>query len=299
MVTMPDIELSAGTIAYEDTGGDGPVAVLVHGLVMDNSVWRDVIADLRRDFRCVAPTLPLGSHRTPMRPDADLSPVGQAKLLTEFIEKLRLENVTLVQNDIGLGQLVAGDRPRWLEKLVLVATEAFENYPPGLPGKLVGVAGTSARRLKFFVDPLRFRPAQLLFSAFMAEKPIPRELVDRWFEPLWTDPLIRRDFVRFCAGVRPDIMRKAAVRLENYDGPALVVWAANDRMMPADHGPRLAKLLNAPLIVVPDSRTLVPLDQPAALTTAIRDYFSLTDSRLGGAELEGSPFLTDSRIARP
>ena len=26
---MPDVELSAGTIAYEDTGGDGPVVVLL------------------------------------------------------------------------------------------------------------------------------------------------------------------------------------------------------------------------------------------------------------------------------
>jgi pimeloyl-ACP methyl ester carboxylesterase len=268
---MPDIELSAGTITYEDTGGDGPTVVLVHGPVMDSSVWREVIADLRRDFRCVAPTLPLGAHRTPMHPDADLTPVGQARLMAEFVEKLDLKNVTLVQNDSGYGQLVAGDRPPWLRTLVLVATAAFDNYPPGLPGKMLGVAGKSARRLKFFMDPLRFRPVQLLFSSFMAKKPISRHLIDRWFEPVWTNPLIRRDLVRFCAGAHPDTMQKAAARLDNYDGSALVVWAANDRMMPAAHGPRLAKLLGAPLVIVPDSRTLVPLDQPAALTKAIRD----------------------------
>jgi hypothetical protein len=33
-MTMNQIELSAGTIEYEDTGGDGPTLVLLHGLLM-------------------------------------------------------------------------------------------------------------------------------------------------------------------------------------------------------------------------------------------------------------------------
>ena len=41
---MAEIDLSAGPIDYEDTGGDGPVVVLLHGLAMDPSLWRDVIA---------------------------------------------------------------------------------------------------------------------------------------------------------------------------------------------------------------------------------------------------------------
>ena len=39
---MTEIELSAGTIEYEDTGGDGPVIVLLHGLLMDGSLWAGV-----------------------------------------------------------------------------------------------------------------------------------------------------------------------------------------------------------------------------------------------------------------
>ena len=41
---MREIELSAGTIEYADTGGDGPVLVLLHGLMMDASLWDGVIA---------------------------------------------------------------------------------------------------------------------------------------------------------------------------------------------------------------------------------------------------------------
>jgi len=70
---MPDVELSAGTIKYEDTGGSGPVVVLLHGLAMDGSVWRGVVADLRPDYRCVVPTLSLR---------------GQIRLVAEFLERL-------------------------------------------------------------------------------------------------------------------------------------------------------------------------------------------------------------------
>jgi pimeloyl-ACP methyl ester carboxylesterase len=48
---MQEIELSAGTIEYEDTGGSGPVVVLLHGLVMDGSLWRHVVRELRSDHR--------------------------------------------------------------------------------------------------------------------------------------------------------------------------------------------------------------------------------------------------------
>jgi pimeloyl-ACP methyl ester carboxylesterase len=41
-----DVELSAGTIEYEDTGGEGPAIVLLPGLMMDASLWEEVIADL-------------------------------------------------------------------------------------------------------------------------------------------------------------------------------------------------------------------------------------------------------------
>ena len=65
---MPEIDLTAGPIAYEDTGGDGPTLVFLHGLAMDGTVWRHVVGDLRVDYRCVVPTLPLGATTAPCAP---------------------------------------------------------------------------------------------------------------------------------------------------------------------------------------------------------------------------------------
>src|SRR5262245_25003095 len=108
---MPEVELSAGTIEYEDTGGDGPVLVFLHGLIMDGSLWRNVTAELRSGHRCILPTLPLGGHRLPMREDADLSMRGVARLVGELLERLDLRDVTLVLNDWGGAQLLFAEGP--------------------------------------------------------------------------------------------------------------------------------------------------------------------------------------------
>ena len=105
---MPEIELSAGTIEYEDTGGEGPVLVLLGGLVMDGSVWDPLVAELRDDHRCVVPTLPLGAHRKAMRRDADLSLHGFSEMVRELLERLDLDDVTLVQNDHAAALVLAG-----------------------------------------------------------------------------------------------------------------------------------------------------------------------------------------------
>ena len=132
---MSELELTAGVIEYQDTGGDGPVLVMLGGLVMDGSVWDPVVEELRADHRCVVPTLPLGSHRHPMRRDAELSLRAYGRMVAELLERLDLRDVTLVQNDHAAALALAGENPERVARLVISSCEAFENYPPGLPGK--------------------------------------------------------------------------------------------------------------------------------------------------------------------
>ena len=80
---MPRVELTVGAVEYEDSGADGPVVVLLHGLVMDGTVWRDVVTELPSEYRVIRPTLPFGAHREPMKPDADLSLRGLGRLVAE------------------------------------------------------------------------------------------------------------------------------------------------------------------------------------------------------------------------
>ncbi len=277
---MPEMELSSGTIDYEDTGGDGPVVVLVHGLIMDGSLWRHVIAQLQADFRCVAPTLPLGGHRHPMHADADLSMRGIAGLLGELLEALDLSEVTLAMNDWGGPQLlIGGAHDARIARLAVCSCEAFDNVPPKGAAQLLPYIARVPGGIAAALLPFRFQRLRRLPMTFgsMSRRPVPREIMDRWFSPAIEQRDVRRDLRKYvidAAQGRRDLLA-AADALRSFDRPALVAWASEDRLMPHEHGPRLAELLpQGQLVEIPDSYTLIPEDQPEALAGHMRELLA-------------------------
>ena len=280
---MKEIELSAGTIEYEDTG-DGPVLVLLHGLMMDASLWDGPIAELSADHRCVAPTLPLGAHRRAMHPGADLSLPEIARLVAEFLDRLDLHDVTLVGNDTGgaLVQLLMCHGTDRVGRVVLASCEAFDNFPPGLTGKTLALTGKLPPRMfGLFMQQMRLRMVRRLPIAFGWLTLRGDAATARWMKPVLTQPEIRRDAVRTLRAAAADtrLLLEAAECLPGFNHPALVVWAGGDRVMPPEHGRRLAGLLpQAQLAEIADSYTLIPLDQPARLAQVIREFTRASDT---------------------
>ena len=283
---MTRIELSAGPIDYQDTGGAAtgtsrePVIVLLHGLMMDASLWDGVIAELSVDYRCVAPTLPFGAHRHAMHADADLSLPGIARLVAEFLDRLDLADVTLVGNDTGgaLVQLLAGDGAARVGRVVLASCDAFDNFPPGLTGKTLVLAGKlSPGMFGVFMQQMRLRMIRRLPVAFGWLTRRGDAVTARWMKPVLTQPEIRRDTVRMLrtAMADPKLLLAAAEGLPGFGGPALVVWAREDRVMPPEHGRRLAGLFpDGRLVEIDDSYTLIPLDQPARFAQVVGEFIA-------------------------
>jgi pimeloyl-ACP methyl ester carboxylesterase len=277
---MAEIELSAGAIRYEDSGGEGPVIVLCHGLLMAASLWEAVVEELGPGVRCVRPTLPLGAHRRPMHPEADLSLRGQARLLAEFLERLALEEVTLVFNDwCGAQLLVAEGWDARVGRLVLASCETDDNYPPGLPGRVAALAARLPGGLAAVLKPLRIRALRRLPMTFglLSKRPIPDELFDQWLEPALSQAAIRRDLRKYAGDTRQGRRQLVAANpgLADFGKPVLVVWAAEDKVMPIAAGRRLAAAFpDSRFVEVPNSRTLIPVDQPRALAGAIASFVS-------------------------
>jgi pimeloyl-ACP methyl ester carboxylesterase len=277
------LTLATGTVDYEDTGGAGPVIVLVHGLLMDASLYDDVVADLARDHRCIVPTLPLGAHRHGAAEDADLSLRGIARLVAELLERLDLRDVTLVGNDTGgaIVQLLMADGAERVGRVVLASCDAFDNFPPGLTGRtLVRTGKLPPALFGLFMQQMRLKPVRRLPLAFGWLTRRGDATVARWMQPLLHRPEIRRDTVRVLRAIAADrgLLVDVAERLPAFDRPTLIVWAGEDRVMPPEHGRRLAALLpQGRLVEVDDSDTLIPLDRPEALAAAIRDLAQITD----------------------
>jgi pimeloyl-ACP methyl ester carboxylesterase len=273
---MPEVELTAGIVEYDDTGGQGPVLVFLHGLMMDSSLWRRVVPGLSPDYRCVLPTLPLGGHRRAMRPEADLSLPGMARLVAEFIDRVGLTDVTLVQNDWGGAQILiaVGDTSR-IGRLIITSSEAFGNYPPR-PARVIVLAAAIPGGLAAMMTLLRLRAVRRAPGSWgwMSKRPVPGAVMDAWFQPVTTDPAIRRDLAKYVTSVPSRrVLLDWARRSAGFGRPVLVAWATEDRMMPRQHGRRLAELFpDARLVEIDDSYTLIPEDQPEQLTRVIQDF---------------------------
>lgn len=274
---MPRIELSAGAVDYVDAG-HGPVIVLVHGLLMDHTLWDAVVADLATDHRVLAPTLPLGAHREPVRTDADLTMAGIAGLLAEFLDRLDLRDVVLVGNDTGgaLVQLLMAERHDRIGRAVLVSCDAFDHFPPRVTGTTLLLTGKLPPALfGLFMQQLRLRAMRRLPIAFGWLTRRGDATVKGWLRPILTDAATRRDAVRMlrAAARHKNFLVEAAESLPAFDRPVLVVWASEDRVMPIEDGRRLADLVpHGRFVEIDDSATLIPLDQPAALARHVRDF---------------------------
>jgi pimeloyl-ACP methyl ester carboxylesterase len=251
---------------------------------MDASLWDGVTPELATGHRCIVPTLPLGGHRQPM-PEADLSLPGIARLVAELLERLDLHDVTLVGNDTGgaLVQLLVGaDR---VGRIVLVSCDAFDNFPPGLTGRtLVRTGRLSPGLFGAFMQQMRLRPLRRLPLAFGWLTRRGDAVTRQWLRPILTQPAIRRDTVRVLRAIKaaPNLLVDAAATLPEFDRPALVVWASDDRVMPPEHGRRLAELLpQGRLVEVADSYTLIPLDQPAELARLVGEFVAESPRSVG------------------
>jgi pimeloyl-ACP methyl ester carboxylesterase len=277
-MTFETIELSSGPLDYYDSGGDGPVIVLLHGLLMDASLWTDVVAELSPAHRCIVPTLPLGAHCKPMTSGEDLSLHSVAEIVAELLERLALDNVTVTGDDTGgaIAQLLVADHPARIGSMVLVSCDAFENFPPGLTGKALVLMGRLPRPLfGALMRQLRIRPIRRLPIAFGWLTKHGDATTVRWLRQLLSDKAIQLDAVRILRSIAVDrdLLMRTAEALPGFNRPSLIVWASQDRVMPPAHGRRLAEILpQSRLVEIADTYTLIPLDQPVELAKALRAF---------------------------
>jgi pimeloyl-ACP methyl ester carboxylesterase len=280
--TVPTIDLPIGPIDYRVVGpraADTPVAVFVHGFLVNSTLWDPVAEKLAADgVRCILPDWPLGAHRQPVDPGADLSPVAVASAVTDLLGALGLHDVVLVGSDTGgaLCQLaLRGDAHR-VRGLVLTNCDAFEQFPPQFFVPLFALA-RSRLAVWTVAQQTRLRAVRhspLAFGALL-NRPLPASLTRGWIQPLLDSPAIRRDVTRFARGMQRTELADAATWLGQFEGPVHLVWGTRDKHFTIELGRRLAAAFQrAQLDEVADATTFVSIDRPDAVVSAVRDVLA-------------------------
>src|SRR5205085_12408366 len=281
-MTESTLQLPQGPVRVREEGRGAPI-VFIHGLLADGRLWDDAVAPLSKSARCIVPDLPLGAHKTALKPDADLTPYGLAKIIADLLAALELHDVTIVANDTGgaLTQIAITRHPERVGRLVLTPCDAFENFLPPMLRPLQYIGGYVPGALVAIGQPVRSKAVAKSALGFgpLAFNHRPDLYVD-WLAASRKDRGVRRDLRKIFRGIRPRYTLEAAELLPGFRKPPLIAWADQDRFLPYEHAERLAQLLpDARLETATGSRTFIPLDPPDKLAGPTTDFARPTASR--------------------
>lgn len=225
------IQVPSGRVSYAERG-KGPVALFVHGVLLNGHLWRHQLEHLSDVRRCIAPDL-LGHGDTEIAPEQHLSVTDNAIMLRELLDALQIGQVDLVGNDSGGGiaQIFAALHPQRVRTLTLTNCDTHDNWPPEpfKPFLAMAAAGGLPTTLgAMLADKNVFRSPQALGPAYERPEQVSDETIETYLRPFLRTAQRTRDLQRFLAAFDNEHTVRMEARLRALTSPTLVVWGTDD-----------------------------------------------------------------------
>lgn len=250
--------------------GCGPDVLLLHGLGGSGLVYSRNVEELSRSHRVVALDLP--GHGASADPGPPYSTSAAIDAITRFVEQELRPPVRVIGNSLGglLAGLVSAARPDLVERVALLAAPGFSQ---ALGWRLRLLALPLVPRLAAINSPLRTRSVlrTVLYDPGLVSDRIAREIVA---QRVSASPRAIEGALRAGVGLRG--MREwhnHAMSLAGICQPLLLVWGAQDRIVPVSVGRAAASLLpHASLHVLDRCGHWPQFEQPETVNRLLRDF---------------------------
>jgi pimeloyl-ACP methyl ester carboxylesterase len=225
------VRTRSGVIGYLERGA-GPVALFVHGVLLNSYLWHHQLKQLSEGRRCIAIDL-LAHGATEITPEQDVSVMANAQMIQEFLDALAIDQIDLVGNDSGGGiaQIFAALHPHRIRSLTLTDCDAHDNWPPeafkpflkmaadgGLRGALEGMLSHKET----------YRSPGALGPAYEHPERVTDEAIEHFLRPLVASEQRTVDFARFLASFDCKHTLNIEPALRRLQVPTLIVWGTDD-----------------------------------------------------------------------
>lgn len=229
--TRRSVATPSGRISYTESGA-GPVALFVHGVLLNGHLWRHQLAQLSDLRRCIAVDL-LAHGDTEIAPDQDVSVTANATMLRQFLDALQIDQVDLVGNDSGGGiaQIFAALNPERVRSLALTDCDAHDNWPPEAFKPFLALAAAGGLRGALdamLADKDFYRSAQALGPAYEHPERLSDDSIETYLRPLVRSEQRTDDFRRFLAAFDSRHTLAVEPQLRTLKAPTLIVWGTDD-----------------------------------------------------------------------
>ncbi len=225
------VQTPSGRISYFEQG-TGPVALFVHGVLLNGHLWRHQLAQLSDIRRSIAVDL-LAHGDTEIAPDQDVSVSANAKMLKEFLDALEIDQVDLVGNDSGGGisQIFAALYPERVRTLTLTDCDTHDNWPPEAFKPFLAMAANGGLRgtlQAMLSDKNVYRSPQALGPAYEHPERLSDESIEQYLRPFLRTEQRLRDLERFLAAFDNRHTLTIENRLKMLKAPTLIVWGTDE-----------------------------------------------------------------------
>ncbi|MVN91649.1 alpha/beta fold hydrolase [Mucilaginibacter aquatilis] len=233
--------------------GQGPVLLLLHGLMGGLSNWEGVIDEFKHDYRVVIPILPIF--------DLPLLTTG-VKTLTKhvhrFVKHMNLNDFVLVGNSLGghAGLIYCVLHPERVKSLVLTGSSGlYEN----------AFGGSFPRRENY--EFVKEKVEYTFYDPATATK----DLVDEVFI-LVND---RSKVVRLLAMAKSAIRHNMAKELNKITMPVGLIWGRDDKITPPEVAVEFNQLLPDSKLYWIDKCGHAPMmERPDEFNKKLREYLN-------------------------
>jgi len=273
------VTLHGHSVSYVQEGS-GPVLLLIHGMAGSLGTWRSVIEPLARNATVLAVDLPGHGASSPGGGDYSLGSLAAG--LRDVLTTLGHDRATLVGHSLGGGIAMqfSYQFPEMTERLVLVSSGGLglEVNPvlraASLPGAnlFLSVTAEATRRASGIA-------ARVLRATHAPSRPGLDELVRSYVSLADADR--RSAFlatVRSVVGLHGQTVHAGDRLYLAQDLPFLLIWGAEDPIIPVGHARAAHELLpDSTLAVFDGVRHFPQVEAPERFVTALEDFCAETE----------------------
>ena len=273
------VDTPSGRIGYVEVGS-GPVALFVHGVLLNKHMWRHQIGALSDFRRCIAVDL-LAHGDTEIGTAQDVSVTANAKMLKEVLDALHIDQVDLVGNDSGGGisQIFAALNPQRVRSLTLTNCDTHDNWPPEAFKpfvEMVAAGGLGKTLNAMLADKSIYRSAGALGPAYERPEMVTDEDIEIYLRPHLRNAQRTRDLERFVGAFDHKHTLAIEPQLRQLRAPTLIVWATDDIYFPVKWAHWLADTIPGakPPVELAGARIFFPEERAGAFNALLRGHWA-------------------------
>ncbi len=283
------VQTASGRISFIEQGS-GPVALFVHGVLLNSHLWRHQLADLSDIRRSIAVDL-LAHGDTEIAPGQDVSVTANAKMLKEFLGALKIDQVDLVGNDSGGGisQIFAALYPERVRSLTLTNCDTHDNWPPEAfkPFLAMAAAGGLRGTLDAMLgDKSVYRSPSALGPAYEHPEQLSDDSIETYLQPFVKSPQRTHDLERFLAAFENSHTLTIEPQLKTLKAPTLIVWGTDDVYFPVKWSHWLAEIIPGTRrrVEFKDARIFFPEERWQEFDKELREHWLLVEEQASKKE---------------